>query len=121
MKNRYFLAARAVALSSTGKFRHGAVLVKKGRIYAARCNSYSKTHPALAKYTEWPFLHAETGVCIASERQREGADVYVVRLDRKGNMCLSRPCDVCQAFMKSVGINNAFYSIKEGEYGVMEL
>ena len=51
MKNRYFAAAKAVAMTSPGvgkrkSYRLGAILVQKGQIISAGVNSY-KTHPKL--------------------------------------------------------------------------
>lgn len=123
MKKRYFLAAKAVALTSKGKYRLGTVVVKHGRIIAARCNSYSKTHSALAKFTEFPFQHAETAALIAAgSASSRGCEVYVCRLDRQGNICMARPCkEVCEPYMREAGVSTAYYTIDNCSYGTMEL
>jgi len=123
MKKKFFEAAKAVALSSQGKYRLGAVVVNRGSIIAARCNSYRKTHPALAKYTPYPFQHAEAAAVIAAGPHAcRGGEIYVCRLDRGGHTCLARPCtNVCQPFMSEMGIKKAYYTIDNHSYGVLEL
>lgn len=123
MKHKFFEAARAVALSSQGKHRLGAVVVKNGRVVAARCNNYLKTHPALAKFTEFPYLHAETAAVIAAGAfAAKGSEVYVCRLDMAGRKQMSKPCkDVCQPFLKEAGVLRAFFTIDGCSFGVLEI
>ena len=67
---RMFDIARLIALDGPGvgglqghTFRLGAVLVKGHVGIVSRYNSY-KTHPALAKFTAHPYLHAEQAVIL---------------------------------------------------------
>ena len=85
MKDKFFIAAKAVAMNSPGvgqrnSFRLGAVIVEKNSILSVGNNSY-KTHPLMAYRTEWPFLHAEQLAIIRRGLDNcEGHDLYVVRI-----------------------------------------
>lgn len=122
MKKKFFEAAKSAAMASEGtgrrnSFRHGAVLVKKNKVVASGYNSY-KTHPLPGKYSEFPYLHAESKAII-----RKGLDncedlvMYVVRIDKKGNYLMSKPCEVCQKIIAEALISTVYYT---NEYGKFE-
>ena len=122
-----FSHAKVAALASPGvglgKFRHGAILVQRGKtkILSAAYNQL-KTHPKLAKKTNWPYLHAETSAMIKYGLDRcnnERIDLVVVRLGKIGDLRLSKPCKVCEEFMNMYSIGVVRYSINETFYGVL--
>lgn len=50
----------------------------------------------------------------------KGAEVYVVRLTRDGEMALARPCPSCQTVLKARGVRRVCYSIGPREFGVLK-
>ena len=121
MKDKFFIAARAVAMDSQGvgprnTFRLGAVLVEKNSILSVGNNSY-KTHPIMAYRTKWPFLHAEQLAIIRRGLDNcEGHDLYVVRILKNLDYAISFPCKVCRKLIFDVGIRNLFYINEDGQY-----
>ncbi len=121
MKDKFFIAAKAVAMNSPGvgqrnSFRLGAVIVEKNSILSVGNNSY-KTHPLMSYRTEWPFLHAEQLAIIRRGLDNcEGHDLYVVRILKNLNYAISFPCKVCQQLISDVGIRNIFYINEDGKY-----
>ena len=121
MKDKFFIAARAVAMNSLGvgprnTFRLGAILVDKNSILSVGNNSY-KTHPLMAYRTKWPFLHAEQHAIIRRGLDNcEGHDLYVVRILKNLDYAISYPCKVCRQLISDVGIRNIFYINKTGKY-----
>ncbi len=121
MKDKFFTAAKAVAMNSPGvgpknTFRLGAVIVEKNSILSVGNNSY-KTHPLMASRTEWPFLHAEQLAIIRRGLDHcDGHDLYVVRILKHLNYAISFPCKVCQKLIADVGIQNIFYINDGGQY-----
>ena len=121
MKDKFFIAAKAVAMNSPGvgqrnSFRLGAVIVEKNSILSVGNNSY-KTHPLMSYRTEWPFLHAEQHAIIRKGIDNcEGHDLYVVRILKNLNYAISFPCKVCQQLISDVGIRNIFYINEDGKY-----
>lgn len=115
---KYFQAAYTAAISSPGaginNFKHGAVIVYKKDILAARFNC-RKTHPKLLRFSDWPFLHAESHAIIAAGIDNcNDAAMYVVRILKNKHIALSKPCKSCQSLLTLAGINDIFYTIDQG-------
>jgi len=121
MKDKFFTAAKAVAMSckgvgTRGNFRLGAVLVGKNSVISAGHNSY-KTHPIMASRTEWPFLHAEQHAIIRNGLDNcDNLDLYVVRVLKNNEMAISYPCEVCRELISNIGIKNVYYINVTGEF-----
>jgi len=76
-----------------------AIALRKGRITGIGYNNYDKTHPRqrdLARIAGQPkreYLHAEIAALL---RSRDIPDeLFVVRLNRRDETCLAKPCPVC--------------------------
>ena len=122
MKDKFFIAAKAVSMNGNGvgagrkAFRLGSVLVNKNCIISVGNNSY-KTHPLLKYRTEWPFLHAEQHAIIKRGLDNcEGLDLYVVRILKNLSYAISYPCTVCKVLIKEVGIRNVYYIDVKGNF-----
>lgn len=113
-RSAFAAAERGDGVGSSRQSRHGAVVVSGARILARGYNQY-KTHTALAAFTKWPFLHAESHAII-----RCGLDnctdniIFSVRLRKNGNIGLANPCHICRAFMRNVGISTVYYTTDTG-------
>lgn len=115
--SRMLEAAKAVALSGPGvggrngtNFRIGAVLFSGNHVISAKHNEL-KTHPKLARYSPWPFLHAESSCILhAGFDASHGVDLAVSRVKRDGSVALAKPCTVCQAVIRQAGIRRVFYT-----------
>lgn len=87
-------------------------------------NKMGKSHPQMQKYVDgdWtPGLHAEVHAALGiPPAELEGAIVYVGRVVRDGTPALARPCEICQKFLREVGVAIVYYSTREG-YGKIEL
>jgi deoxycytidylate deaminase len=116
--------ALRIALKSISKYRLGAVIAKRKKILQVGFNQMGKTHPQMQKYVkgDWtPGLHAEVDCCLGLPAEDLlGADVYVGRIMKNGLPSLARPCEVCQRFLKNVGVRVVYYSTREG-WGKIEL
>lgn len=116
-----FDIARLIALDGPGvggrgsnTFRLGAVLVNGPIGIVSRYNSY-KTHPALAKLTPYPYLHAEQAVILFQGLDNcEGLSLFTLRITRQDEIALARPCEICQELIKLVRIENVYYSTSDG-------
>ena len=113
-------ACKASPGTGLGVFKLGAVLVKDNkRIISAGFNQL-KTHPKLAEFSDWPYIHAETA-CIFKRglKNCKGLDLYVVRLGKKGDRKLAKPCSICMHFIDEARINKVYYSINDRKYGIL--
>jgi tRNA(Arg) A34 adenosine deaminase TadA len=118
-------AKKMACLSNYGNFRHGAVVVKHGAIMSA---GHNKDRPTTfgsrfrTKDKGEATIHAELSAILNIPRsQTEGSDVYVVRINREQELRLSKPCEMCQAAMKFVGIKRVFYSTNDNTFEMMRL
>jgi deoxycytidylate deaminase len=123
---RYFEIARKCACNSTyGSIRHGAVLIKSGRIISISFNkeNFSSFGSRFRKPESGnATVHAEIGAILGvSRKHTSGANMYVVRVGKKGNFQMSKPCDMCQQALRFVGVKKVFYTSRSGEFEMLKL
>ena len=124
---RYMDVAKKVALQSDfPDYRHGAVLVKGNSI---RNTTYNKDNfCSFGKrfqkdHTGRTTVHAELGVILWLDRSiTSGATVYVARVGKTDDEYkLSKPCSMCHAALKYVGVKRVVYTIDDDEVGSYRL
>lgn len=68
----------------------------------------------LPKYKEYPFYHAESHLISKLLDMYNTIDtnwsMVVLRINRKGIILGSKPCDNCNKLLSAVGLNNIYYS-----------
>lgn len=123
-KKHIELAGRVANQSMYPNFKHGAVLAKSGTVINVSCNKNGFNSFGARfrkKQNGEATLHAELGAVLNIERSKtEGSTVYVVRINRKGDKRLSKPCNMCRSALQYCGVKKVVYSTNEG-YGVMKL
>lgn len=117
---RYLDLARRMALQSEyGKIRHGAVLVKGGSVINASFNksNYSSFASRFREEDRGPATHhAEVGCILGIDKTiTEGTTVYVVRINKRGDFRLSKPCHMCHNILKFCGVKKVVYTCNENE------
>ena len=127
MKNKRYieLAKRVAEQSNYGKFRHGAVLVKGNSVRSVSCNKHRHCSFG-ARFRKEGFgeatLHAELGEILGMDRSvTQGADVYVARINKEGEARISKPCSMCEAAMRHVGVRRVYYTNESGKIERMRL
>ena len=117
---------RILAMSSPSRWRVGCVLLRKGRVVVSTTNVEGKTHPRqseLAVRVGQPYrrsLHAELRALLKATKIV--ADTLVVgRVNSKNELCLARPCPVCQLAISESGIRSVYYSTDDGSWESLEL
>tara|TARA_Y100000310_G_C20335930_1_gene647499 strand:- start:216 stop:563 length:348 start_codon:yes stop_codon:yes gene_type:complete len=97
---------------------HGAVLVKGGSIINAAHNkwSYSSFGKRFRERDKGiSTLHAELAAVLNLDRSiTQGTDIYVVRINKLGEFKMSKPCTMCEAALKHVGIKRIYYTTDDG-------
>lgn len=118
-------AKRMAMMSDYGKFTHGAVLSRHGIVLNASHNkdkTCSFGNRFRCRNLGRATLHAELGAILNMPREStEGSDIYVVRVNKQGELRNSKPCDMCYNAMKFVGIKRVFYSTSEGYYEMIKI
>ena len=115
------LAARVANQSESPDYRHGATLVKGASVINTSFNKNnfcSFGHRFRKRGHGDATVHAEVGAVLGIERKNtEGATLYVARIGKNGDYRLSKPCPMCYAVMKHVGIKRVVYTINNKTAG----
>ncbi len=127
MKNKRYIefAKRVAEQSDYGKFRHGAVLVKGSSVRNISCNKHRHCSFGARFRKEGhgeATLHAELGAILGIERSTtQGSTVYVARINKEGEARISKPCPMCEAAMRHVGVRRVYYTNEQGKIERMRL
>lgn len=106
--------ARYLADKSEEKKRHGAVVVKSGRVVGVGYNKF-KNHPdvipegLIKKHCS---RHAEEAAIHEAGNNAKGAILYVARVNKQGIDRNSKPCIVCAKLIKKSGIKKVIYTME---------
>lgn len=102
--SKFLMRALELAHDSDHNFKHGAVLVKSGKVLSEGMNKYSKIPvPGIGS------IHAEHNAIKSCKKDLKGCSIYIARLASYGP-AMSKPCPRCQILLKNVGIKRVFYT-----------
>lgn len=92
---------------STINQRHGAVVVHKGNVVAShnymKCDKDKRSiHAEVAAIQKFLIRHPK--------RFLKESALIVIRVNRKGHLCNSKPCDSCAKYISKHEIPVTFYS-----------
>lgn len=99
--SKYLLEALKVAQKSKCRYKHGCIVVNRGKIVSSATNKKvgdPETHWRRAH------IHAEMAAVLAAGKHANGATVYVARLAADGSPASSQPCKKCERFLERYGI-----------------
>jgi deoxycytidylate deaminase len=69
-------------------------------------------------------VHAEVDALlkVATREEIKGSTVYVVRVNKRNELAMSKPCEMCAEILREHGVKRAFFSVSEDEnaYGVVD-
>lgn len=103
--------AMRVAESSECTTKHGAVLVKGGRVLSLGVNRW-RNHPSVCTkdtVRENCSVHAEVDA-LSRVTDSRGAVLYIARVGRKGLPLLSKPCPRCYDRLEKAGVKRIVYT-----------
>lgn len=110
-QQRNFLnIASKVAETSAMDQRHGAVVVKAGRVMSVGVNKWR--NPSLVSINYYDpnlTVHAEIDALNRVPDAR-GATIYVSRVDKFGREQYSRPCFRCEKALSEAGVKAVIYT-----------
>ena len=83
---------------------------KRNRLISVGRNSYTKTHPMMAKAGQAVgkpnaiYLHAEIDALVKLKDWSKAAKMVVVRYTKDGVPAMAKPCAVCQRILKPLNL-----------------
>lgn len=107
--------ARYFADMSEERMKHGAVVVKSGRVVGTGFNKF-KNHPNIIPTNLIKVhcsRHAEEVALHEAGDNAKGAILYVARVSKQGLDRNSKPCSVCSKIIKESGIKKVIYTVEE--------
>lgn len=109
---RYLNLACRLAEQSTATKRHGAVIVKGGRVISKAYNAYiNKPFFTSPEHMDRCSVHAEVAAIRKAKGSLKGATIYVARLNARGEERFSAPCDDCTSILNDRGIRKVVYTV----------
>ncbi len=123
MNSKVVDLAIEAAKNSVHRHRIGAVIFKKKTIISVAYNKpfafASNLHP---KYQSYPgSIHAEVSAIISAKTDLKNCEMLIVRINKKGELRLSRPCNYCMSYIIDVGIKKITYSDNECKFHTMRI
>jgi tRNA(Arg) A34 adenosine deaminase TadA len=120
--NRIIKIAVEEAKKSSHKIRMGAVIFHKKKVLSKAHNIPNgwrkRVHPRFKRFDT--SLHCEVVAIHNAKTDLRGSSLLVVRINRKGELRLSKPCFFCQMYIDYVGINMVYYINEAGNLAVMD-
>jgi len=114
------IAQRAHSMSDPKQQRRHCLTAiikdRKGRVLSIGKNSYTKTHPLQAHYSELVgepykvYLHAELDAIIRCRDLGKADSISVFRTTRLGKPADSTPCKICRTAITAAGIKKVFHT-----------
>jgi len=95
-------------------YKLGAVIFSNGKkiISSGRNHTQRSVKRINKEFLKWPTtVHAEVDAIIKSRCDLKRKKIFVVRINKKGQFLLAKPCKYCQMYLEYVGIRTVYYSI----------
>jgi deoxycytidylate deaminase len=115
-KNVSFLnMARYLAEKSEENKKHGAIIVKSGRVVGTGFNRFKNNPHNIPEdlIKVHCSRHAEEVAIREAGSNAKGAILYVARVNRQGMDRNSKPCHICSQIIKDSGIKKVIYTVEE--------
>lgn len=110
----YLNIARSLAEKSEENKKHGAVVIKSGRVVGYGFNKF-KNHTDLIPEDLIKVhcsRHAEEVAIKTAGQNAKGATLYVARVNKQGLDRNSKPCKICTNLIKESGIKKVIYTME---------
>jgi len=112
-------AIRETKKSSQELFRFGVVIFNKNKILSTGTNSIRAARKLHPRFFRWPgSVHAEVAAILNAKTNLSGSSIFIIRVNKAGDLMYSRPCEHCLRYIKEVGIKKIIYSISNDEFGI---
>lgn len=114
-KEQSFLnMAYTLAEASEVDKRHGAVIVKNGRVMSLGINKWRNKglEQEHAYWLDILTVHAERDA-LSRVSDARGAVVYIARVGKEGERLMSRPCWRCMKALAEAGVKRVIYTVGE--------
>ena len=110
----YIDSLKKIAQNSSLQHKHGACLIKSGKVFSFGYNKYIKKI-FIENKTIMYTIHAEVdALCKVPNKSAKGMDILIIRIG-KNKLKNSRPCNSCIDKLSRYGIIKVYYSNEDGD------
>lgn len=122
IKNKIFQLSIDLSRIPKGKNKHFSFILDKNKILSIGWNDAWCTHP-LSNRLGYRFsaIHSEVSAILRykGDKQRLKKCILInTRINMLGEFSISKPCSICQNFIKNVGFKRVYFT---NHQGVLEL
>ena len=111
--NTYFKVAKQLSYKSDHRFHQHGSCIKKGKSVIGFGWNQLKTHRKAPSF--FHSIHAEFHATLGLRpAELAGAEIYVYREHKNGNLANSKPCNNCLLMIRSLGIKKVWFTIENG-------
>lgn len=111
----FLSVARYIAEKSEARQKHGAIIVKSGRVIGTGYNK-NRNNPDYVSPEHIKIhcsVHAEIDAIRDAKWRVKGAVLYVARVNRYGQDRNSKPCERCEVVIEETEIKKVIYTTGE--------
>jgi len=106
-------ASKSTGVGGNGYRLAAVILDKKGNVVSNVKTNLYRTHPALLRYSAFPYLHAECNAILSHGLDHcYGCSLLVCRITRhrRNRITMAKPCSMCEQLARDVGIKKLLYT-----------
>jgi len=110
--------AKYLASKSQARMKHGAIIVKGGRVIGTGFNK-NRNNPLVVSENHIKSHcseHAEVNAIKDASYNVRNAILYVARVSKNGMDRNSKPCSQCFDIISKLGIKKIIYTVENNEY-----
>lgn len=112
--------AKGLLSEKQGKYRHFSFILYKNSILSFGTNCPTKTSRLAFEFGyEFPYRHSELDAIARFPEPNKflcRCSMVNIRIGRKDNILVSRPCKDCQKVLKAFNIGEAYFSNEWGRF-----
>ena len=110
-QSRMLEFATRVAETTDTNSKHGAVIVRGGRVLAVGTSKWrNRNVPPIIGYNPHVTVHAEIDA-LSRLVDAKGATIYIARVNNQGDTRMSRPCETCERALNDAGVKRVVYTV----------
>jgi deoxycytidylate deaminase len=114
------LAKNLIEVCEGQNWKHYTFLLRRNAVMSIGWNRPFKTHPLAARFGyKFNSIHSELNAITKYDGRITDLSRFTlvnVRLDKAGDVRMSRPCETCQLMLAAFGVSEVWYTTNDGGF-----
>jgi len=113
--NKCLKIAYELKEENKNRCKHCTFVIKKNTILAVGVNKRDKTHPVAKRFGHrFENIHSEIDACTRFAIDYSKVYLVNIRLNKWGEIKMSKPCICCTGWLTTLGVKKVIYSTESG-------